>query len=128
MTTRDSDIQELNVDATRAKELDKVVQRQTLEVEQLKKQLSEQQQSKQFEENNKIEIRNLQNALDSSKKELEAQHASTADFKKQIEDLKKQLAESQQLTKSNSTSGDSFLVSIEFLEFRHFSHFISHIN
>lgn len=114
LTSRDNEIKELSADAARAKELDKVVQRQTVEVEQLKKQLSEQQQSKHMEENSKIEIRNLQNALDSSKKELEAQHANAVEFKKQVEDLKKQLAESQQLTKTNSTSGDSFLVSIEF--------------
>lgn len=114
LTSRDADLKELNVDATRAKELDKVVQRQTSELEQLKKQLSEQQQSKHgAEENSKIEIRNLQNALDSSKKESEAQHANVAEFKKQIEDLRKQLVESQQLTKAaNATSGDSFLVSI----------------
>lgn len=112
LTLRDADVKELNVDATRAKELDKVVQRQTSELEQLKKQLSEQQQSKHgAEENSKIEIRNLQNALDSSKKESEAQHANVAEFKKQIEDLRKQLAESQQLTKAaNATSGDSFLL------------------
>lgn len=117
MTTRDNDIKELNADVTRAKELDKVVQRQTSELEQLKKQLNEQQQNKHAEENSsKIEIRNLQNALDSSKKEVEAQRANVSEFKMQIEDLKKQLSESQQLAKSNSASaGDSFLVSVGFL-------------
>jgi predicted RNase H-like nuclease (RuvC/YqgF family) len=108
---RDNDIQKLNADLTRAKELDKVVQRQTAEVEQLKKQLNEQQQNKHADENSKIEIRNLQNALDSSKKELESQHTIVIDFKKQIEDLKRQLSESKKLTNSNSSSGDSFLVS-----------------
>lgn len=81
----------------------------------MKKQLNEQQQNKHAEESSKIEIRNLQNALDSAKKEVEAQQANVNEFKMQIEDLKKQLFESQQLTKSNSTSGDTFLVSVEFL-------------
>lgn len=92
------------------------MQRQTFEVEQLKKQLNEQQQNNHADESNKIEIRNLQNALDSSKKELEAQRALVNDFKAKADDLNKQLAESKQLTNSKS-SGDSFLVSFN-LSFR----------
>lgn len=118
ITSRDNDIQKLNADLARAKELDKLVQRQTTEVEQLKKQLNEQQQNKHADENSKIEIRNLQNALDSSKKELESQHTIVIDFKKQIEDLKRQLSESKKLTNSNSSSGDSFLVSYHAFYFK----------
>lgn len=79
------------------------MQRQSFELEQLK-------QNNHAEESSKIEIRNLQNALDSSKKELESQRILVADFKANLEDLNRQLAESKQLTNSKSSS-DNFLVS-----------------
>lgn len=59
-------------------------------------------------EENKIEFKNLQNALDSSKKELEAQRMIVNDYKMKVEDLSKQVVESKQLTQK---PGDSFLVS-----------------
>lgn len=77
-------------------------------MDQLKQQINEQTQKIHAEEDNKIEIRNLQNALDSSKKELEAQNLQINDYKKKLDDLSKQLAESKQLTKKSG--GDSFLV------------------
>lgn len=117
LTNRDSEIQKLSAEAARGKELDKIVQRQTFEVEQLKKQINEQQQNNHADESNKIEIRNLQNALDSSKKELEAQRVLVNDFKSKADDLTKQLSESKQLTNSKS-SGDSFLVSWKFLKLK----------
>jgi len=107
LTNREGEIQKLTGEVARSKELDKVIQRQTYELEQLKQQLVEQQHNNHAEESNKIEIRNLQNALDSSKKELESQCGAVSDYKGKVEDLSKQLAESKQLTKS----GDSFLVS-----------------
>jgi small-conductance mechanosensitive channel len=110
LTNRDNEIQKLNAEIVRGKEADKIVQRQTFEVEQLKTQLIEQQQNNHADESNKIEIRNLQNALDSSKKELEAQRVLVNDFKSKADDLNKQLSESKKLTNSKS-SGDSFLVS-----------------
>lgn len=61
-------------------------------------------------EEHKIEIKNLQNALDSSKKELEAQRMLVNDYKIKIEDLSKQVIESKQLTQKSG--GDSFLVSV----------------
>jgi small-conductance mechanosensitive channel len=85
---------------------------QTFDLEQLKKQISDQNQHKHAEESNKIEMRNLQNALDSSKKELEAQRALVTDYKVKLDDLTKQLTESKQLTNSKA-SGDSFLVRIK---------------
>lgn len=88
---------------------DKVVQRQSFDLEQLKKQLIDQEQNNHAEESNKIEIRNLQNALDSSKKELESQRMLVSDYKAKQDDLNKQLAESKQITNSKA-SGDSFLV------------------
>lgn len=109
LSNRDSEIQKLNVDAARAKELDSVVQRQTFELDQAKKQLSDQQQNNHAEENSKIEIRNLQNALDSSKKELDAQRIHVGDYKAKLDDLNKQLTESKQTTNSKA-AGDSFLV------------------
>lgn len=95
MTSRDSDIQKL-------KEFEKLSQRLTFELEQMK-------QSHHADESNKTEIRNLQNALDSSKKELESQRTLVSDYKSKLDDLNKQLTESKQLTNSKS-SGDSFLV------------------
>lgn len=92
MTTRDGEIHQL-----------------TFELEQLKKQLSEHLQNKHAAEENKIEIKNLQNALDSSEKELEAQRVLVNDSKVKLEDLNQQLSESKQLTNSKS-SGDNFLV------------------
>lgn len=89
--------------------LDKTIQMQTYDLGQLRQQLTELQQNNHAEENNKIEIRNLQNALDSTKKELDSQRAVADDYKMKIDDLSKQLAESKQLT--NLKSGDSFLVS-----------------
>lgn len=83
------------------------MQRQSFEIEQLKKQLSDQQHH--TDESNKIEIRNLQNALDSSKKEVEAHRVVVNDYKTKFDDLNKQLTESKQLTNSK-TSGDNFLV------------------
>lgn len=92
MTTRDGEIHQL-----------------TFELEQLKKQLSEHLQNNHAAEENKIEIKNLQNALDSSEKELEAQRVLVNDSKVKLEDLNQQLSESKQLTNSKS-SGDNFLV------------------
>jgi predicted RNase H-like nuclease (RuvC/YqgF family) len=90
---------------TRVKDL---LQRQTSEVDQLKQQINEHHQNNHAEENSKIEIRNLQNALDSSKKELEAQKVLMSDYKKKLDDLNKQL-ESKPAQKAG---GDSFLVII----------------
>ena len=85
------------------------MQRQIFEIEQLKKQLSDQQHNNRADESNKIEIRNLQNALDSSEKELAANRVLVNDYKLKLEDLNKQLTESKQLTNSKS-SGDNFLM------------------
>ena len=101
----------LNAESVRGKELEKNLKQQNGEIEQLKKQINEQQQQNNHADENKIEIRNLQNALDSSKKELEAQRVLVSDFKSKVDDLNQQLAESKQLTNSKSSSGDSFLVS-----------------
>jgi chromosome segregation ATPase len=84
-----------------------ILQRQTIEKEQMNQQLNSLQIN--HAEENKIEFKNLQNALDSSKKELEAQRMIVNDYKMKIEDLSKQVVENKQLTQK---SGDSFLVSV----------------
>lgn len=74
----------------------------------LKQKLSDQHQNNNHaDESNKIDRRNLQNALDSSTKELEAHRILVNDYKKKLDDLSKQLVESKQLTHK---SGDNFLV------------------
>lgn len=110
LSNRDAEVQKLSLEAARAKDLDGIVQRQTFELEQAKKQLTDQQQNNHAEESSKIEIRNLQNALDSSKKELDAQRIHVSDYKGKLDDLNKQLTESKQITNSKA-AGDSFLVS-----------------
>jgi predicted nuclease with TOPRIM domain len=116
LAIRDNDIQklnglnnELNAEISRIKEL---LQRQSVENDQLKK-ANEQHQNNHAEENNKIEIRNLQNALDSSKKELEAHKVLVSDLKLKVDELNKQLVESKQLTQQKPAN-DSFLVSTLF--------------
>ena len=85
-----------------------MVQRQTAEIDQLKYQLNEQRQNNNHaDESNKIEIRNLQNELDSRNKELDVNKAFVNDYKKKLDDLNKQLVDSKQLAHK---SGDNFLV------------------
>lgn len=60
------------------------------------------------DESNKIEIRNLQNELDSRNKELDLTKTFVNDYKKKLDDLNKQLVDSKQLAQK---SGDNFLVS-----------------
>lgn len=82
-----------------------ILQRQAVEKDQISQQLH----TLQNNDETKIEIKNLQNALDSSKKELEAQRMLVNEYKIKIEDLGKQVTESKLLTQK--TGGDSFLVS-----------------
>ena len=69
---------------------------QKRDLDQLNEKLSAQQQNNHVDENNKIEIKNLQNALDSSKKEQEGQKGLVTELKKTVEELNKQLADSKQ--------------------------------
>lgn len=85
-----------------------ILQLQANEKEQLNQEISSIYNS--HSEESKIEIKNLQNALDSTKKELEAQRIMVNDYKVKLEDLNTQvMMESKQLTQK---SGDSFLVSL----------------
>ncbi|KAG5681901.1 hypothetical protein PVAND_011306 [Polypedilum vanderplanki] len=105
ITNRDNEILKLNGEVSHVKE---IIQRQTVEIDQLKKQINEHHHQKNHaEENNKIEIRNLQNALDSSKNELEAQQILISDYKKKLDELNRKLE-----SKSTQKSGteDHFLL------------------
>lgn len=102
LSSRDSEIQKLNNDIVNVKD---ILQRQAVEKDQISQQLK----TLQNNEETKIEIKNLQNALDSSKKELEAQRMLVNEYKMKIEDLGKQVMESKLLTQKSG--GDSFLVS-----------------
>ena len=110
LSTRETELQKLTTEVTRTKDVEKLYTVQKYDLEQLKLQLADQEKSNHAEEKNKIEIRNLQNALDSSKKELEAQRAQAQEFKVKAEELSKQMVESRLLTNSKQTE-DSFLVS-----------------
>lgn len=110
LSTRETELQKLTTEVSRTKDIEKLYTSQKYDMEQLKIQLADQEKINIAEEKNKIEIRNLQNALDSSKKELEAQRAQAQDFKIKAEELSKQMVESRLLTNSKQTE-DSFLVS-----------------
>ncbi|CAH1719578.1 unnamed protein product [Chironomus riparius] len=104
-TTRESENKKLNAEMSRVQEM---VQRQTTEIDQLKYQLNEQRQNiNHADESNKIEIKNLQNELDSRNKELDVNKAFVNDYKKKLDDLNKQLVDSKQLAHK---SGDNFLL------------------
>ncbi|CAO1406429.1 unnamed protein product [Diamesa serratosioi] len=109
LSTRETELQKLTTEVSRTKDIEKLYTVQKYDLEQLKKQLDDQEKSNHAEEKNKTEIRNLQNALDSSKKELEAQRAQAQDFKSKAEELSKQMVESRLMTNSKQTE-DSFLL------------------
>ena len=110
LSTRETELQKLTTEVARTKDVEKLYTVQKYDLEQLKIQLVDQEKSNHAEEKSKIEIRNLQNALDSSKKELEAQRAQAQELKAKAEDLSKQMVESRLMTNSKQTE-DSFLVS-----------------
>lgn len=106
IATRESECKKLSAEISRIQEL---FQCQTVEIDQLKHQLNEQRQNnKHADESNKIEIKNLQNELDSRNKELDVNKALVNDYKKKLDDLNKQLADSKQL--AHHKSGDNFLM------------------
>ncbi|XP_055541447.1 putative leucine-rich repeat-containing protein DDB_G0290503 isoform X1 [Wyeomyia smithii] len=104
----ESELQQLRVVANQKDELVKTCQQQSYELEQLKGQMDELQAKQkqaaaavaaaavvknQVEENNKVEIRNLQNALDSSKTELVVCRTEIVDYRSKLADHEKQLQE-----------------------------------
>lgn len=84
----------LRNDCQRKEELEKLYAMKTYEFEQLESRLNEQnKQSNQIEDSSKVEIRNLQNALDSTKTELTLSRNELADRSKRIGDLNSQLSD-----------------------------------
>lgn len=84
----------LRGECQRKEELEKLYALKTYEFEQLESRLNEQnKQSNQIEDSSKVEIRNLQNALDSTKTELTLSRNELADSSKRIGELNSQLSE-----------------------------------
>lgn len=74
-------------------DIEKLYTRHQYETEQLKIKLTEQQKSVHLDETNKVEMRNLQNALDSSRAELNSNRNETNDNKNTINELQAQIKE-----------------------------------
>ncbi|XP_031636294.1 putative leucine-rich repeat-containing protein DDB_G0290503 isoform X2 [Contarinia nasturtii] len=84
----------LRSECQRKEELEKLYALKTYEFEQLESRLNEQnKQSNQIEDSSKVEIRNLQNALDSTKTELTLSRNELAESSKRIGELNSQLSE-----------------------------------
>lgn len=84
----------LRTECQRKEELEKLYAMKTYEFEQLESRLNEQnKQSNQIEDSSKVEIRNLQNALDSTKTELTLSRNELADSSKRIGELNSQLSD-----------------------------------
>ncbi|XP_055541449.1 putative leucine-rich repeat-containing protein DDB_G0290503 isoform X2 [Wyeomyia smithii] len=130
----ESELQQLRVVANQKDELVKTCQQQSYELEQLKGQMDELQAKQkqaaaavaaaavvknQVEENNKVEIRNLQNALDSSKTELVVCRTEIVDYRSKLADHEKQLQElrsreedlQQQIEEQRSKNNDQLALS-----------------
>lgn len=100
MKNREADVglinvenQRLRADLCRKDNLESMLELQKFEYEKLKQQMSEQVKSVHMDDNNKVEIRNLQNALDSSQKELTEYRTEAIDNKKVVDDLNGQAKE-----------------------------------
>lgn len=89
-----AEIQRLHNECQRKDELEKAYAATKCDLEQLQACVTEQKkQSTQIEDSSKVEIRNLQNALDSTKTELTQSRTELADRSKRIGDLNSQLDE-----------------------------------
>lgn len=104
----ENELQQLRVAASQKDEFAKTCQQQSYELDQLKAQVSEMQTQQkqaaaavaataavnnQVEENSKVEIRNLQNALDSSKTEVGVWRTELADYKTKLAEHLQQVKE-----------------------------------
>uniref|UniRef100_U5EQN6 Putative ribosome binding protein 1 log a dog n=1 Tax=Corethrella appendiculata TaxID=1370023 RepID=U5EQN6_9DIPT len=102
IANKENEIKRLTLDVNRSKdEFNKKQTLQNYEIEQLKQQLNDlQTKQKQtiaannhIDENNKVEIRNLQNALDSTKTELQSYRNEMTDYKSKISDYEQKIVE-----------------------------------
>lgn len=97
--------QRLRGECSRKDEYEKVIARQTAQLEQLEARLAEQSKANNhLDDTSKVEIRNLQNALDSTKAELSLSRKEAADSNKSVSDLTTQLTD---LKRSQETSNQS---------------------
>lgn len=88
------EIVRLRSECQRKEELEKLCTLKAYELEQLEARLNDQnKQSNQIEDSSKVEIRNLQNALDSTKTELTLSRKELADSSKHIGELNTQLSD-----------------------------------
>lgn len=99
------EILRLRNECQRKEELEKLCALKTYELEQVETRLNEQnKQSNQIEDSSKVEIRNLENALDSTKTELTLSRNELAESSKRIGDLNTQVSElKSKLELENST-------------------------
>lgn len=74
-------------------DFEKLYTRHQYETEQFKTKLAEQTKSVHLDETNKVEMRNLQNALDSSRAELNSNRNESNDYKNTINELQTQIKE-----------------------------------
>lgn len=89
-----SEVLRLRNECQRKEELEKLYAVKTIEMEQLELRFKEQnKQSNQIEDSSKVEIRNLENALDSTKTELALSRNELAESSKRIAELNTQLNE-----------------------------------
>lgn len=89
-----ADIQRLHSECQRKEEVEKAYAVTKYDYEQLQACVADQKkQSSQIEDSSKVEIRNLQNALDSTKTELTQSRSELADSAKHVGDLNSQLDE-----------------------------------
>lgn len=89
-----SEVLRLRNECQRKDELEKLFAMKTFELEQLESRFNEQnKQTNQIEDSSKVEIRNLQNELDSTKTELKLSRTELADSSNRIGELNSQLSD-----------------------------------
>lgn len=111
MRQNEADLTNINADHQRLRAEEQLYIRQKYELEQLKIQVAEQSsKANHLDDSSKVEIRNLQNALDSSKKELSVCRSEFTDQKAKLEEYNKQIAE---LKSSLDTSGSKLVQQVK---------------
>ncbi|XP_053671286.1 ribosome-binding protein 1 [Anopheles nili] len=108
LTAYENDLRQLRLELSQKDELNQTCQQQSYEIEQLKAELQAKQKqavvaataaaaaahaNNQVDESNRVEIRNLQNALDSTKSKLEVFRNELVECKSQMTDYKQQTNE-----------------------------------
>uniref|UniRef100_A0A182TXH0 Uncharacterized protein n=1 Tax=Anopheles melas TaxID=34690 RepID=A0A182TXH0_9DIPT len=108
LTAYENDLRQLRLELSQKDELSQTCQQQSYEIEQLKAELQAKQKQahaaasaaaaaahthSQADESNRVEIRNLQNALDSTKSKLEVYRSELVECKSLMTDYKQQANE-----------------------------------